>query len=52
MFSVSLDEKPEEWKKAMAEEKMEWMQLRSGGRDVAGCGHGLSTLLDPVFGFT
>ena len=46
VFSVSLDEKPEEWKKAMAEEKMEWMQLRCAGemlRDVA-MGYRLSSI--------
>ena len=46
VFSVSLDEKQEEWKKAMAEEKMEWMQLRCAGemlRDVA-MGYRLSSI--------
>ena len=46
VFSVSLDEKLEEWKKAMAEEKMEWMQLRCAGemlRDVA-MGYRLSSI--------
>ena len=46
VFSVSLDEKQEEWKTAMAEEKMEWMQLRCAGemlRDVA-MGYRLSSI--------
>ncbi len=46
VFSVSLDEKQEEWKKLWLR-KNGMDAIAVCGRDVAGCGHGLSTLLDP-----